>query len=119
MKRDDLLESLWVDAPIAKRLLGRKGFERLFDATVATAPMYQICYGASVTTDAEQSRLMRDRWRRRASNRRECQFGPLTWIIVGTLVNFIISKLLEWALSSRANAVMLAGWSAELSWRTQ
>lgn len=119
MKRDELLEETWAEAPLAKRVIGRKKFESLFDGAVATAPMYQICYGAPENVTAEQFRIMRERWAGRVAERRECQFGPLTWLIVGAIVNFIIWKILEWATKSRANAVMLAGWSAELSWKTR
>lgn len=119
MKRDELAEAIWSEAPIAKRVIGRERFGRAFDAAVETAPIYQICYGSSIAAGYDIKAHTRTNWRRRVEEHRNCQFGPLTWIVVGSVINFLIFRLLEWATQNRANAVMLAGWSAESSWKVQ
>lgn len=117
MTRDDLIESIWRDAPATKRLIGRKKFAAAVEAAIETAPIYQICYGPGVAADEIAGRPTRERWAKRVTSHRECQFGPLTWIIVGAIVNFIVWKLLDWATKRRSNALLLAGWSAEASWK--
>jgi hypothetical protein len=113
MKRDDLLNELWRDAAPTKRLIGRRKFDAIFDAAIATAPLYQLWQRKVIEGDSDQGMAIKSFWSREIRRQREVQFGPLTWIIVGSIINFIINRLLEWATRSNSNAVLLAGWNSE------
>jgi hypothetical protein len=113
MKRDDLKAEIWNAAPFHKRVVGLRKFNELVDAAIGTAPVYQLWTSSSVLPESDQGAAIRFWWTEEFKKKHAVTFGPLGWIIVGSIVNFIIVKLLEWATRSHAHAVMLAGWNAE------
>ena len=117
-KRDELLAELWQAAGPLRRLVGRKRFDAILEAAIATAPIQELWHRQNVGEPTSREPAMRDEWAGKIAKRREVQFGPLAWLIVGSIINFIISKLLEWAVRSHTNAVLLSGWNAEYGRRS-
>jgi hypothetical protein len=94
-------------------LIGRQKFNSIFEAAVATAPLHQFWHRHAIDSESDHGHAIKSFWSREIRKRKEMQFGPLTWLIVGSLINFIINRLLEWAARSHSNAVLLAGWNSE------
>lgn len=119
MTLKSLKEQLWRELPfVRKHIIGRERIDDIVILAIEQSPL-EFCQHISEGTIEESVVLAA--WEQSVKRGyclmygEEAQFGPLFWILIGPIVQYILKRLLERWFESSANRVMMAGWRRELT----
>lgn len=111
--RDDIWRSL---PPVRKRLVGRRCIEELITTAIECSP---IQFADCIQIGSPEEEVFLAAWRSDVKKAYclkqggDFQFGPLFWIVAGPILQFIITRLLNWWFESSSHRVIMAGISKE------
>lgn len=120
MIQQELRDAIWDELPpLRKHILGRQRIDNVITLAIEQCP--DDLFRHVEHNDGQQDVVLAA-WKS-AVKRRYCiayegdgvQFGPLFWIILSPLIQYVIKRLLEWWLESSSHRLLLAGWKRELA----
>jgi len=91
MNKNQLVNDLWSGLPATKYFFGRGWVDALTDRILAEMPTEAVLAGDH---DAEMA------WRRRCHSQ-EKTFGPIFFLIVAPIIQYIITQLIKWIIENR------------------
>lgn len=120
MNRQEFQDMLWSELPaIRKRLVGKKRAERLAKIAIEQCPVEILQH---VQEGGKQREVLLAAWRANVKKRYCVEhgedavtFGPLFWILISPVLQYIVKRILEWWFESRSHRVILAGWQKEMT----
>lgn len=118
MTKDELREELWDSLPWLRRsLLGRRRIDRMIESCVSQAPVQLLRH---VAGRQDQIDVVTAAWRGNAKKsyctnygQDVIEFGPLFWIVASAVLQFLITKILEWWFDRRECRELIDAWRAE------
>lgn len=105
MTLKDLQDDVWNSLPPFRRALaGRASIDKFVEAAIKHFPAAELY---SAKPDAAKN------WEAkiRAS---EVGFGPIFWLVMSSLAQVALHKIIDWWFSKSANRVLVTGWKREL-----
>lgn len=119
MTQQDLRDEIWGGMPFArKRLVGRERVDDLITMSIESSPLDLLQH---VGRDSREQDVVVSEWSKSVKRSYclicgdEATFGPLFWILVSPLLQYIIKRLIEWWFESASHRVIMAGWKRELT----
>ena len=117
MTKSELAREIWEELPFVRRqLIGREKFEDLFLISIEQCPeslFYHIIPGGNsqdVVVAAWGQSVRRGYCLLYSDN---VTFGPLFWILISPVLQYMLKRIVEWWMESRSHKVLLAGWKKE------
>lgn len=121
MKIKDLQDRLWKQTPVLRRnLVGRERFDDLVIVAIEQSPIEfvrHVCRGedSEKVLIAAWSQSVKRGYCLMHGSTDEKTFGPIFWLLIGPLLQVLLTKILEWWFESPRNKVLLAGWRRRLT----
>lgn len=119
MTQRELRDQLWSELPVVRRnLIGREKVDDMITIAIEQCPLE---FFQHVSQGSNEQDVALAAWGQSVKRGygllygEEAQFGPLFWILVSPLIQYLLKRLLEWWFESRANRVKMAGWRRELT----
>jgi hypothetical protein len=117
----EVQEWTWKQLPYVRRnILGRDRVNDLVAVAIEQAPVDLFRH---VTGNANSQEIVLVAWGQ-SVKRTYClmrggpdekQFGPIFWLLIGPILQMILTKLLDWYFRSPKNAVLLKGWKRRMT----
>jgi hypothetical protein len=120
MNIQELCDKVWEELPPLRRwLVGKGRIDSLVKLAVEQCPIEMLSH---VQGRPDSQSVVLFAWKS-AVKRRYCiqyeddgaQFGPLFWIILSPILQYIVTRLLEWWLEANSHKLLIAGWRRELT----
>jgi len=117
----ELQESIWKELPVIRRnLIGR---ERVNDLIVVSIEQSPVELFRHITTANNSQEIVLAAWGQSVKrtyclmhgSADEKQFGPIFWLLIGPLLQLLLSKILDWYCRSPKNAGLMRGWKRNLT----
>lgn len=119
MTQQELRDRLWSELPVLRRnLLGREKVDDLITIAIEQCPLE---YFQHISHGSNEQEVVAAAWGQNVKRGygllygEDAKFGPLFWILITPLIQYLLKRLLDWWFESRANRVLLAGWKKELT----
>ena len=116
MTQQELRDQLWRELPVLRRnILGRERVDDLITIAIEQFPEEYARHGQSsqdVVAMAWSQDVKRGYYLLYGE---DVTFGPLFWILISPVIQYLLKRLLEWWFESSANRVKMAGWRRELT----
>lgn len=119
MTQRELREQLWEELPLIRRnILGRERVDDLITLAIEQCPVEYIQHTAAGSSERD---VVSAAWGQSVKRSysllygEDAKFGPLFWILISPVIQYLIMRLLKWWEESRANQVIMAGWRRELT----
>ena len=91
MTKKQLVNKVWAELPATKYFLGRRWVDALTDRLLSQMPIEAVQRG-------DREGILA--WRRRCHSE-EKTFGPIFFLIVAPLIQYIITQLIAWIIDNR------------------
>lgn len=107
MTKQELCEQVWNElGPIRQRVVGRRKFDRLFDRAIERAPLVHLrCFSSERARD-----VLPRQWVSQVTGTDNIAFGPLFWILISPVIQFIVARLIDWWFDDPKNMAAMEGW---------
>lgn len=119
MTQEELRERLWEELPLVRRnILGKERVDDLITLAIEQFPVEYIHHAAAGSSERDVVAAAWGQSIKRGYSLlygEDVKFGPLFWILISPVIQYLIQRLLEWWSESRANQVIMAGWRRELT----
>jgi hypothetical protein len=119
MTQQELRGQLWRELPVLRRsLVGREKVDDIITIAIEQCPLE---FFQHISQGSNEQGVVLAAWGQSVNRGyrllygEEAQFGPLFWILISPLIQYLLKRLLEWWFESRANRVKMAGWQKELT----
>lgn len=118
MTKEELRDEVWDSLPwLRKRMLGRECVDRMVNMAAAQAPVKLLSH---VRGKPDQIAVVEAAWRGNVKKsycvkygEDSITFGPLFWIVASAVLQYVITKLLEWWFERRECRALISSWKAE------
>ena len=117
MTKGELAEEIWNELPfVRKHLIGREKVDDLFLISIEQCPE-SLFYHMVPGGDSQE--VVVAAWGQTVKRGycllygEDVTFGPLFWILISPVLQYMLKRILEWWLESRSHRVLLAGWKQE------
>ena len=118
MTREEFRDQMWKAVPgIRKIILGRRRVDRMVDVAVERTPASLL---RRVAKDSDEMAVVMSTWRGDIKKHYSLkhgddaiQFGPLFWIIASAVIQYIVTKILEWWFERRECRELIESWNTE------
>ena len=119
MTQQELRDQLWRELPVLRRnIVGRERVDDMITIAIEQSPLESLLHASQ---GSNEQNVALEAWGQSVRlgygllYGEESQFGPLFWILVSPLIQYLIQRLMEWWFESHANRVKMAGWRKELT----
>jgi hypothetical protein len=115
VNQQELRDQLWRELPVLRRnIIGREKVDDIITIAIEQCPLE---FFQHISQGSNEQDVALAAWGQSVKRGygEEAQFGPLFWILVSPLIQYLLKRLLEWWFESRANRVKMAGWRRELT----
>jgi hypothetical protein len=119
MTQQELRDQLWSELPVLRRnLVGREKVDDVITIAIEQCPLE---FFQHISQGSNEQGVVLAAWGQSVNRGyrllygEEAQFGPLFWILISPLIQYLLKRLLEWWFESRVNRVKMAGWQKELT----
>lgn len=113
----ELREEIWESLPsLRKHLIGRERIEDLITVAIEQSPCQ---FADCIAQGSPEEEVFLAAWGRDVKKAyclktgNDVQFGPLFWILVSPILQYILQRLLDWWFSASSHRVLMAGWHRE------
>jgi hypothetical protein len=117
LNKGELFEAIWDELPFFRRhLLGREKIEDLFLISIEQSPESLFQH---VTASPNSQEVVLTAWGQSVKRGycllygEDVTFGPLFWILISPVLQYMLKRILEWWFESRSHRVLFAGWKQE------
>jgi|688.fasta_scaffold1835472_2 hypothetical protein len=117
----ELQESIWRELPaIRRQLIGRERINDLIAVSIEQSPVELFRH---VTRSNHSQEIVLAAWGQSVKrgyclmheSTDEKQFGPIFWLLIGPMLQILLSKLLDWYFRSPKNAGLMRGWKRNMT----
>ncbi len=119
MTQQDLRDELWDELPFArKHLIGRERVDDLITMSIESCPLDALNV---IGQDSPEQDVVAQAWAGDVKRSfclicgDEKTFGPLFWILISPLLQYILNRLIEWWFDRPSHRVVMTGWKRELT----
>lgn len=119
MTQQELREQLWQELPVLRRnIIGRERVNDIITIAIEQCPLEFIRHISDGSTEKD---VVIAAWKQSVKRGydllygEDVTFGPLFWILLSPVIQYLLKRLLEWWFDSHANRVRMAGWRRGLT----
>jgi hypothetical protein len=119
MTQQELRDQLWQELPLIRRnIIGREKVDDIITIAIEQCPLEFIQH---ISEGSAEKEIVTAAWGQSVKRGydllygEDATFGPLIWILLSPVIQYLIKRLLEWWFESRTNRVLMAGWRRELT----
>jgi hypothetical protein len=119
MTQQELRDQLWQELPLIRRnIIGREKVDDIITIAIEQCPLEFIQH---ISEGSAEKEIVTAAWGQSVKRGydllygEDATFGPLFWILLSPVIQYLIKRLLEWWFESRTNRVLMAGWRRELT----